>query len=45
MGEEMKRPGCDLRCGEVRFEIKLTRYVEIERESAIDEGRKEGRRP
>lgn len=42
MGEEMKCSGGELRCGEVGFEIKLTRYVEIEREFAVDEGRKGG---
>jgi hypothetical protein len=41
MSEEMKFSGCDLRCVEAGFEIKLTRYVEIEREFAVDEGRKE----
>lgn len=41
MSEEMKCSGCDLRCVEVGFEIKLTRYVEIEREFAVDEGRME----
>jgi hypothetical protein len=41
MGEEMKCPGCDLSCIEVGFEIKLTRYVEIGRKFAVDEGRKE----
>jgi hypothetical protein len=34
MSEEMKFSGCDLRCVEAG-------YVEIEREFAVDEGRKE----
>jgi hypothetical protein len=43
MDEEEKCSGCDLRCVEVGVEIKLRRYVEIERNSLLmKEGRKEG---
>lgn len=42
MSGEMKCSECDLRCVEVGFETKLTLYVEIEREFAVDEGRKDG---